>query len=297
LVRSDSTDIDTYLVLARLYRARGEVGRAIRVHQNLLLRSDLAQETKGEALLALAEDFRAGGFAARAIASFEEVLTQAPRNEAALAALVDLYDEANEDELSLRMSRRLGRVRGRRDPRAESERLLAMAQRSRSEGRDAAARKLVKRAARCDRSWAGPPLLLGDLEVDRGRSRAALRRWKAALALCEGVERGAVYQRLASAFAALDRSAEFDRMLDEALKADPGDRAARLARAERKLASADSEAAIAELRTLLEADSSDLQARVALGRILLEGGREPDALKAYGELLAVIDPGLDGGAQ
>ncbi len=124
-----------------------------------------------------------------------------------------------------------------------------------------------------------------------------MRRWKAALALCEGDERRAVYQRLATAFAALDRSAEFDLLLDEGLRADPGDRAARLARAERKLASGDSEAAIAELRTLLEADSSDLRARVALGRILLEGGREPDALKAYGELLAVIDPEREGGAQ
>ena len=40
-VRVDSSEIEAYLALCGFYRSRGEIGRAIRLHQNLLLRKDL----------------------------------------------------------------------------------------------------------------------------------------------------------------------------------------------------------------------------------------------------------------
>ena len=38
---STRRDVEPYLALARFYRMRGDIGRAIRLHQNLLLRRDL----------------------------------------------------------------------------------------------------------------------------------------------------------------------------------------------------------------------------------------------------------------
>jgi lipopolysaccharide biosynthesis regulator YciM len=70
-VRSDVDGIESYLALARLYRMRGEIGRAIRVHQNLLLRDDLSREQRLRALADLGADFRQGGFEDRAIACYE----------------------------------------------------------------------------------------------------------------------------------------------------------------------------------------------------------------------------------
>ncbi len=52
--------------LARLYRQQGEFGRAIQLHQNLLLRRDLDAEQRIEVLGELAEDFRKAGFLRRA---------------------------------------------------------------------------------------------------------------------------------------------------------------------------------------------------------------------------------------
>ena len=88
----DPHEIDAYLMLARLYRERGEVGRAIRVHQNLLLRPELDEAQGTEVLAELASDFRAGGFLRRAIASFEEVLTRDSGNRTALRELAALLD-------------------------------------------------------------------------------------------------------------------------------------------------------------------------------------------------------------
>ena len=82
--RLDSSSIDLYLALATVYRSRGAIGRAIQIHQNLLLRRELPAGLRREALLGLAFDFRAGGFLRRAVASFRELLEHEPRNEDAL---------------------------------------------------------------------------------------------------------------------------------------------------------------------------------------------------------------------
>ena len=41
---------DVYLALANLYRTRGEIGRAIHIHQNVLLRQELPEALRREAL-------------------------------------------------------------------------------------------------------------------------------------------------------------------------------------------------------------------------------------------------------
>ena len=84
VVRRDSEATWSYLALARLWRERGEVGRAIRLHQNLCLRLDPASALGRAALLDLAADFRQGGFLRRALAAYEELLERDPRCVAAL---------------------------------------------------------------------------------------------------------------------------------------------------------------------------------------------------------------------
>ena len=106
LLQSDSSDVKLYLALAHLYRERGQVGRAIRIHQNVLLRRDLPRSERTSALSALAADFRRGGFRRRSIEVYEEVLSREPRNRAALRALVALLTEELEYPRATRAARR-----------------------------------------------------------------------------------------------------------------------------------------------------------------------------------------------
>jgi lipopolysaccharide biosynthesis regulator YciM len=122
IVESDSNDFDAYHALARLYRRQGSIGRAIRMHQNLLLRSDLGADDRAEALLELARDFDAGGFSQRAIASYEEFLGLRPRHAEALERLVRLHRRERDHVRALALVRRLrrrdrARPRGGRCPR------------------------------------------------------------------------------------------------------------------------------------------------------------------------------------
>ena len=96
IVEADSADLDAYHALARLYREQGDIGRAIRMHQNLLLRAGLSKAEKNEALLELARDFDDGGFSERAIASYEEVLDAQPREAEALEAEMEEHAEESQ---------------------------------------------------------------------------------------------------------------------------------------------------------------------------------------------------------
>lgn len=108
-VELDSADFDAYQALARLYRDRGEIGRAIRMHQNLLLRTDLADEDRVLARLELARDLEAGGFLDRALASFEELHAERPRDPEILASfatmLIGRGDAARAETVVARLRR------------------------------------------------------------------------------------------------------------------------------------------------------------------------------------------------
>ncbi|MEZ4330619.1 MAG: hypothetical protein R3F35_02625 [Myxococcota bacterium] len=97
-VELDSADFDAYQALARVYRDRGEIGRAIRMHQNLLLRTDLVYEERSRARLELARDLEAGGFVDRALACYEALLAERPRDPDVLAAFASLQIEQGDAE-------------------------------------------------------------------------------------------------------------------------------------------------------------------------------------------------------
>lgn len=288
LARHDPGRSDVHLALARLYRRRGEIGRAIRVHQNLLLRRDLPERLRDEALGGLAADFRRGGFLQRAIASYEELLARHPRNRAALRAMVQLLCDARDFERALELARRLARVEGL-DPRpVEAGIRVQAAEAAQAQGSLEAARKLLRQALRRDarnaRGWAR----LGEVEAERGRTRRAVAAWRRALDLDRRLAHE-VHPRLESAWAKLGRPEEFGSYLRGLLRERPGDAATRLALARTLAEGGATEEALAQIDQLLERSPDDLRAHVLRGRVLLEAGRDGEAAKAFGGLLDVLE--------
>src|SRR5206468_962877 len=134
----------------------------------------------------------------------------------------------------------------------------------------------VKQALRRDRGCVRAWTLLGELEAERGKTRAALAAWLRVPRL----DRAAgpdVYPQLEATYAALGRTREYEALLRELLAETPADRGARLALARTLAARGDAEEGIAELRALLGAQPDDLGVRASLGRLLLAEGRDPEA--------------------
>lgn len=287
-VAIDSDPVEAYLVLGRFYRSRGEIGRAIRIHQNLLLRRDLDPDRRVSALVELAADFQKGGFLRRAIASYEEVLAHRPRHVGALRELVGLLASVREHARAIALCQRLARIEGRDVSSEEAHLLVESAAAALAEGRPTDARRALKRALRRDASCAAAWIALGALEAERGKAKAAVDAWSRVPRIdrAYGPE---VYERLEASWSALGKPQEFERYLRGLLEEQPEDRSARLALARALAARGDVEEALKEIRHELERDPDDLETHCALGRALLAERREPAALDAYARLLERLE--------
>ena len=90
VVRNNSEAVEIYLALGSLYRAQGEIERAIQIRNNLIVRPGLDPRFKARAYYELGRDFRRGGFLDRAAQAFEQarVLGGDPEGIAAEQALL-----------------------------------------------------------------------------------------------------------------------------------------------------------------------------------------------------------------
>jgi lipopolysaccharide biosynthesis regulator YciM len=111
LMDTNADTIETHFALGALYRRRGEVERAIRIHQNLLAREELASEHREQALLALAQDYLRAGLLDRAEGLFQQV-SEVPRLRAsALDALRLVYERQLDWQQALGVFRQLAHIK------------------------------------------------------------------------------------------------------------------------------------------------------------------------------------------
>lgn len=93
---SDSDALEIRMILGNLYRQKGQVGRAITIHQALLQRPDLRPLEHAYVLLCLGLDFRHAGFVDRALEAFKDVVRLDPQNRYALANLQKLHEDQHQ---------------------------------------------------------------------------------------------------------------------------------------------------------------------------------------------------------
>ncbi len=93
LAQVDHETIETHLALGALFRRRGEVERAIRIHQDLSARSELTADQRGVAIYELGRDYLAAGLFDRAEHLFQELAGGQVLRQAALRGLIDIYQQ------------------------------------------------------------------------------------------------------------------------------------------------------------------------------------------------------------
>ncbi|MFY7698287.1 MAG: lipopolysaccharide assembly protein LapB [Legionella sp.] len=94
LLEVGNDTVETHLALGSLFRRRGEVDRAIRIHQNLISRTQLNPNQRKEALLALGQDYMSAGVFDRAERLFKEVVDVTHAREVnSLQGLLAIYQQ------------------------------------------------------------------------------------------------------------------------------------------------------------------------------------------------------------
>lgn len=110
--RVDNNALEIHLILGNVYRERGQVARAIQVHQSLLQRQKLSKIEHAYILLCLGLDFKRGGFVDRALEAFNEVIRMDPSNQYALLYLEKLHEEQHQWADALRIRQQLVALSG-----------------------------------------------------------------------------------------------------------------------------------------------------------------------------------------
>jgi lipopolysaccharide assembly protein B len=128
VVELSTEPIEVYLALGNLFRQRGQIDRAIRVHQSLLTRHGLSEEERVLALNALGSDFRTGGFMDRSQRTFKDALALNPKDPDSLAQLVKISEDLGEWGDAYDYAVRLMKVQRHQDSRHLSYLLAQKAQ-------------------------------------------------------------------------------------------------------------------------------------------------------------------------
>src|SRR4249919_1707891 len=120
----DGDALEVHMILGNLYREKGQVGKAITIHQHLLQRPKLSKLEHAYVLLCLGLDYKRGGFVDRALEAFNEVLRLDPKNQYALLYLQKLHEEQHQWDDAFRIRRQLVEMSGP-DTHARSQAILA----------------------------------------------------------------------------------------------------------------------------------------------------------------------------
>lgn len=109
----DGETMEIHLALGSLFRRRGEVERAIRIHQNLVARPGLDREQRGFALYELAQDYMRAGLFDRAESLLQELAELEPQGRRAMKGLIEIYQQERDWARALAVAERLERLTGR----------------------------------------------------------------------------------------------------------------------------------------------------------------------------------------
>lgn len=179
LLDVDSETVETHLALGSLFRRRGEVDRAIRIHQNLIARPQLSVLQRKEALMALGQDYMSAGVYDRAERIFIEVVDLGGEREVnSLRGLLAIYQQEKAWEKALEIIKKLEQSTGNKMDAAAAHYHCEIAHLLIKNGALDKALHTIKQALLVDKNSVRASLMLASIEIKQGRFKQAIRSLK-----------------------------------------------------------------------------------------------------------------------
>ncbi|MDP5070290.1 MAG: lipopolysaccharide assembly protein LapB [Congregibacter sp.] len=230
----NSETLETHIALGNVLRRRGEVDRAIRIHQNLLARPNLPRSQMHIAHLELARDYLSAGLLDRAETLLLDLVAESEeQRDVGRGYLVEIYRSESDWQRAIEMAKALLPRRSLLRGEAQSLQLSGqpmpvqlahfyceLAVEVAAEGNLDEARSLLKKALRSDPDCARASLELGHFESAAGNHRLAIQ------ALTRVVEQHAEFlpeaiPALRNCYAALGEESELSAYLRACLDQHP----------------------------------------------------------------------------
>jgi lipopolysaccharide biosynthesis regulator YciM len=177
MLEVNTDTVETHLALGVLFRRRGEVERAIRIHQNLIARPTLDKTQRSQALCELALDYHKAGLLDRAESLFLELAEVATHADQALRSLMHIYEQEKEWDKAITVGRRLGRHSDVVAP-ILAQYQCELAEQALADGNVSLARREIEGALALDPRCVRASLLAGQVALRTGRESEALAAWQ-----------------------------------------------------------------------------------------------------------------------
>ncbi|OGA27807.1 MAG: lipopolysaccharide assembly protein LapB, partial [Betaproteobacteria bacterium RIFCSPLOWO2_12_61_14] len=206
VVKVDPQTIELHFALGSLFRRRGEVDRALRMHHNLVDRADLDDNKRQQAIFELAQDYLKAGILDRAESLFRE-LEKTRYAKPALEFLLELFQKEHDWLKAIGVAQRLTAVAGQSYSKQAAFFYCELASEEITAGDLDAARGHLQQALATYPNAVRATMMLGDIAAGEGRFEEAVAIWKNIEAQ-DAQYLPLVAERLLNAYRSLDREAD-----------------------------------------------------------------------------------------
>ncbi|WP_322107065.1 lipopolysaccharide assembly protein LapB [Paraburkholderia sp. J41] len=177
VAKLDPETVELHFALGNLFRRRGETDRAIRVHQNLLSRSDLPVNERDHALFELGQDFLKAGMLDRA----EETFGKLKSGDYALGAqraLLTIYEIEKDWNRCIDTARSLETMGAAPLGLEIAQFHCELAQEALQQKKPDESRRQLGLALKANPQNVRATILAGDVDAASGASESALTHWR-----------------------------------------------------------------------------------------------------------------------
>ncbi len=174
----DKDTVETHFALGNLFRRRGEVDRAIRIHQNLMERPRLTEGQRVQAVLELGEDFMRAGLLDRAEALFTDLGQFDQVAPKALRHLISIYQQERDWAKAIDHARRYEAATGEPMGRLLAQFHCELAEAALARRDTAAATAHLRDATNADSHSARAGIIEGRMALDAGNDDGAIRAFE-----------------------------------------------------------------------------------------------------------------------
>ena len=174
----DKDTIETQFALGHLFRRRGEVDRAIRMHQSLVAKHGLSEDQKTRAVLALGEDYMRAGLLDRAETLLNDLVEMGVFKPQALRHLISITQAERDWYKAIEYAQKYEEVGGESMTKIIAHFYCELADQARSKGENKEARKLIADAYTADNQSVRAGMLEAQIELAEGDDAGAIRAFE-----------------------------------------------------------------------------------------------------------------------
>lgn len=180
MINVDSNTVETHIAMGNFFRHRGELDRAIRVHQNLVSNDELSDPQKEISLKELGRDYMLAGFLERAENAFLQLLNSDKHFLDAQIQLFNIYQTTKEWDRAIELAENMMNCHGDSDELCkriahfycEQAKILI------KQNQFVDAEKSLQKAILSDEHAVRPWLMLGEISIQQEQYQQAVEYLK-----------------------------------------------------------------------------------------------------------------------